>query len=80
MRVGILGSGLMGGKLWTLFAHAGMRWYSAMRAAKRNWALCKDPQDPTGSILHFRSLPALPEFPGHRRPLLARMKRTIARW
>ena len=30
MRVGILGSGLMGAKLGTLFARAGIRWSSAM--------------------------------------------------
>src|SRR5438132_14413765 len=33
MRVGILGSGLMGGKLGTIWARAGLRWYSAMLAA-----------------------------------------------
>jgi 3-hydroxyacyl-CoA dehydrogenase len=37
MRIGILGSGLMGGKLGTLFARApDMMWYSATRAATRS--------------------------------------------
>ncbi len=38
MRVGILGSGLMGGKLGTIFARAGHEVVSAMRAARREAA------------------------------------------
>jgi Rossmann-like domain len=36
MRVGILGSGLMGAKLGTLFARAGHEVYSATRAASKS--------------------------------------------
>jgi hypothetical protein len=36
MRVGILDSGLMGGKLGTLFARAGHEVFSATRAGKRS--------------------------------------------
>jgi prephenate dehydrogenase len=36
MRVGILGSGLMGGKLGTLFARAGHKSSSVTRAARRS--------------------------------------------
>jgi prephenate dehydrogenase len=37
MRVGILGSGLMGGKLGTLFARAGTPDEAAKDAEGRNW-------------------------------------------
>jgi hypothetical protein len=33
MRIGILGSGLMGGKLGTIFRKPDMRWYSATSVA-----------------------------------------------
>jgi hypothetical protein len=36
MRIGILGSGLMGGKLGTIFARAGHEVVSAMREANRS--------------------------------------------
>ena len=36
MRIGILGSGLMGGKLGTIFARAGHEVYSTMRGATTN--------------------------------------------
>ena len=36
MRIGILGSGLMGGKLGTLFARAGHEVVSATHAARKS--------------------------------------------
>ena len=37
MRVGILGSGLMGGKLGTIFARRGTRSFSVTRARRRSF-------------------------------------------
>jgi predicted dinucleotide-binding enzyme len=47
MRIGILGSGLMGGKLGTIFARAGMKSCSAMREATISSSGSRDRLDPT---------------------------------
>ena len=55
MRVGILGSGLMGGKLGTIFACAGHEVvYSYSRSRKKLERLARDAQEARGRGRHAR--------------------------
>jgi predicted dinucleotide-binding enzyme len=72
MRIGILGSGLMGGKLGTVFAHAGhdvvFSYSNSQRKLKRTPpSLSPTPRRvPRCSRRSFEKPPSSPESPGYR--------------